>query len=111
MGLFFNSTARAVFKGGTLIPAGETREIPDHLMPEYVVPVTATAPPPVVEFDAKALVALGVTEFKSQLEKLTQGNGLSRAQLQAAKRLEEQADKPRKSVIDALDFSLLALEI
>lgn len=111
MGLFFNDLPNSVFKGGTLIPSGEAREIPNYLMPEYVAPSTATAPPPVVEFDAAALVALPVGEFKQQLEKLTQGNGLNRAQLNSIKRLEEQADKPRKSVIDVLDFSLLALEI
>lgn len=111
MGLFFNSTLRAVFKGGTMIPPGEARDIPDHLMPGHVAPEAAAKPEPVKAFDAATLVALPVAEFKKELEQLTQGNGLSSAQLKSIKQLEERADKPRKSVIDAVDFSLLALEI
>ena len=111
MGLYYNGTLRVQFKGGTMIPAGEAREIPDHLMPGHVAP-DAPAPEQVnSEFDPALLQALPLAEFKKQLEILTVDNGLSKSQLKAVKALENRADKPRKGVIDLLDFALLALEI
>ena len=99
--LWQNTTNIAVYKGGMLIQAGETREIPAHWV--------------TVDVDASSEI-VSSDDTPVSLETLLQSSlrdiepilpDLALEQLQQTKQLENNKDKPRKGVIDAIDAEIL----
>lgn len=100
--LWQNTSNIAVYKGGMLIQAGETREIPAHLVVNDrsldVGENVVSGEPPV---SLETLFSASLRDIEPLLP------DLAVEQLQQAKQLENQKDKPRKGVIDALDAEIL----
>lgn len=90
-----NNTRMPIWVGGVMIPAGETKVLPAHQVPEHLRPAPAAAPaaPPADPLDE--LLAGKVAEIQAALA------GLTDADLERLVDLETAQDKPRKGVLDA----------
>jgi hypothetical protein len=97
-----NNTQMPIYVGTTMIPAGETmhfdeRDVPAHLLPPKAAEPAPEAPAdPLEERLAKPVQAI-VAEF---------GN-LSTDQVEKLGDMERKADKPRKSLLAAIDEEVL----
>jgi hypothetical protein len=93
----FNDGDSPRYLGGICIPPGEFGQVPAHL-----VPATLAEPQPEIPADPlQATLALSVPEIVARFETLQP------IDLVRLNDLEEQAEKPRKSLLEAIARELL----
>lgn len=92
-----NNTAMPMYVGANLVPPGETRDFEEHQVPAHLRPAAAPAEPE--EAPPSTAEALQASSAKDVIAALA---NLSDEHLTELEALEQAAEKPRKTVIDAI---------
>ena len=96
---YFNQTNKPVTLGSVTIMPGACRDVDESLLKPATKAPKAAEP---AEFDAAELLKLSVSKLEPMLVDMTD------KQLHDLKGIEEQDDKPRKSLLEAFDGELLS---
>lgn len=98
-----NTTQCPIYCGSLMIPAGETREVEEHFVPDHLKP--AAPPPPASTAPADPLAELSTMPVKQIVAQIP---SLTVAQLETLGELEQaKGDKARKSLLEPIAEELL----
>lgn len=95
-----NNTAMPIYVGANMVPPGETRDFEDWQVPEHLKPAPA-APEPVAEEAAPSSMEVLRAEPVDKI--LREFDEITDEQLDELEALEMADEKPRKSLIEAID--------
>lgn len=96
-----NSGKTDLFIGSSCIPPDETRFFPENIVPPHMLPKPQAVKPKVAVDPVTELLKLKVNDIKKALP------GLSVDDLKAVSAAESERDKPRTSILSAVDELLL----
>lgn len=92
-----NNTAMPMYVGANMVPPGETRDFEEHQVPPHLRPAPAAAEP---EKAAPSTAEALQTEKADRIAKAIAT--LTDEQLVELEALEQSAEKPRKTVLEAI---------